>query len=506
MKKVLLIALVVFMLSASFAFAEEPVELHVIASMKSTTVDVGELEPYLKSEQEANVKINWEYYRTGWDEKKPLLLATGELPDIFFGRYTLNASDISQNLEYFVPLNDLIAEHAPNIQRMFDEWPELKEVMTWPDGNIYALPHVMPFRPTHLGAAYINQQWLDNLGLSYPTTTEELKNVLIAFRDEDANGNGDPNDEIPALAFIYHESYGFRIFMGSFGITDSCTSDFAYDDDGNVIYVPATEGYKNWVKWIADLYQEGLIYPDFLTMDWPTILGLQGNAGECIVGLTCSWNKGVFPAEYYDEMVQVLPLVGPDGYQEWPSNPMQLKCGTGSYPTAAITTMCEDPVAAIRWLDTFFTDERGFESFYGPIGITIEKTDTGYRLLPNQEEDISEDQWVWKYGMNDNFVGYVSQAAQDVSEMAPTHQEKMDLEVGYAPYFRDRAVPDVVMTTEDAMTVSTILTDLDSVVSTYRARWITEGGIDDEWDEYLAQLNNAGLENLIAIEVQYLAD
>ena len=44
---------------------------------------------------------------------------------------------------------------------------------------------------------FINKTWLDNLGLEVPTTLGELKDVLIAFRDNDANGNGDTTDEIP---------------------------------------------------------------------------------------------------------------------------------------------------------------------------------------------------------------------------------------------------------------------------------------------------------------------
>lgn len=44
---------------------------------------------------------------------------------------------------------------------------------------------------------YLNKTWLDNLGLTYPETVEELYTVLKAFKEQDANGNGDPNDEIP---------------------------------------------------------------------------------------------------------------------------------------------------------------------------------------------------------------------------------------------------------------------------------------------------------------------
>ena len=38
---------------------------------------------------------------------------------------------------------------------------------------------------------YINQTWLDNLGLEVPTNMDELEEVLIAFKEGDPNGNGD---------------------------------------------------------------------------------------------------------------------------------------------------------------------------------------------------------------------------------------------------------------------------------------------------------------------------
>lgn len=45
---------------------------------------------------------------------------------------------------------------------------------------------------------WINQTWLDKLDMELPTTTEEFKEMLIRFRDEDPNGNGE-KDEIPLL-------------------------------------------------------------------------------------------------------------------------------------------------------------------------------------------------------------------------------------------------------------------------------------------------------------------
>ena len=70
-------------------------------------------------QQATGVKIEWECIpATSWPEKKGLLFATGELPDIILGgNFTdaelLNMADADQIL----PLNDLIAEYGENVPR-----------------------------------------------------------------------------------------------------------------------------------------------------------------------------------------------------------------------------------------------------------------------------------------------------------------------------------------------------------------------------------------------------
>lgn len=49
---------------------------------------------------------------------------------------------------------------------------------------------------------YINTKWLENLGLEMPTTLEEPHSVLVAFKEQDANGNGDPTTKSPSLSAI----------------------------------------------------------------------------------------------------------------------------------------------------------------------------------------------------------------------------------------------------------------------------------------------------------------
>lgn len=73
-------------------------------------------------------------------------------------------SDITTNIDYFVPLEDLIDQYAPNIRNLFEKDPITEKMSTFLDGHIYGLPQRMPLRPTSNDTLGINKTWLDKLG------------------------------------------------------------------------------------------------------------------------------------------------------------------------------------------------------------------------------------------------------------------------------------------------------------------------------------------------------
>ena len=44
-----------------------------------------------------------------------------------------------------------------------------------------------------------------------------------------------------------------------------------------------------------------------------------------------------------------------------------------------------------------------------------------------------------------------------------------------------------------------IQTDIRSYTEEMRAKWLSQGGVDEEWDEYIARLNSMGLEKYMEI-------
>ncbi len=138
---------------------------------------------YQRLEEDTGVHIEWKNYT--WDtfiEKRNLAVASGELPDAILdaalGDYDLLklAKDGS-----VIAVEDLIDEHMPNLKKVLEEAPEYRAMMTAPDGHIYSFPWIEELgsgkESIHSvdGFPWINVEWLNNLGLEMPTTTEELK-------------------------------------------------------------------------------------------------------------------------------------------------------------------------------------------------------------------------------------------------------------------------------------------------------------------------------------------
>ena len=139
-------------------------------------------------------------------EKLNLMLAGGETIDLVLFPLGAGSRQVISKAEEFkfaqqgllTPLNDYIEHSSKYIKEYYDAHPEFYQDTTTPDGNIYSFQSANP--AYHVSMPYklwINTQWLNNVGMDMPTTTEEFYEVLKAFKEQDANGNGDPDDEVP---------------------------------------------------------------------------------------------------------------------------------------------------------------------------------------------------------------------------------------------------------------------------------------------------------------------
>ncbi|MBQ6859019.1 MAG: extracellular solute-binding protein [Clostridia bacterium] len=507
MKKILSVALVLALALcclSSIALAKTPT-LKVLAVLDARSPKLETLSNFQRIEEETGVKIEWEYIpATAWDEQKSLILASGDLPDIFFGAKAMKTSDIMANVEYFLPLQDLIAEYGQNIQAMWEAVPNTKIANTYPDGNIYSIGHTMVSRPATEAAIYINKVWLDNLGLAMPTTVDELTEVLRAFRDQDANGNGDPNDEIPMIGRSLTSKYGPAAMRGYFQADNCIEYDLAVGEDGRITYLPVTENYKAWVQWVHTLISEGLLNSDVVTIDSTRYKALQANDEVALCGVLTGYthsNAGKWMDEY-----EVLDIAeGPYGKAYVAANKANMLSGISGWATVSVTESCKEPEAAMKWINAFYDSLNGLQGYWGPLGEAIQDDGDGtYSFIMDEAKDAergykSYDNWYW--GLGDGAPGYISAEVEAAMEVSPNDVIKLYADEIYADNIRDESYiyPPVILERKLNDKAAEIETDMEKMTKEMTAKWCVEGGVEAEWDNYVAEMNKMGLEEYLRI-------
>ena len=220
--------------------------------------------PIIKAVEEATgIHVNWTIIPAdGQKEKVGAMLASGEQPDAYIS--LLDENTVAGDTALFYDMSDILQEYAPDAYAIHEENNLLPNIV-FPDGAIYSLytgPAVKGEGEWMMATQAINQDWLDALGLKAPTTKEEFKEVLIAFRDQDPNGNGE-KDEIPVSFSSGLWDGEFLFFANNFGIAGQGESKEIFfrrlEDDGTVTPLLITDEMKAFVEFYHELYEEGLL-------------------------------------------------------------------------------------------------------------------------------------------------------------------------------------------------------------------------------------------------------
>ena len=71
-----------------------------------------------------------------------------------------------------------------------------------------------------------------------------------------------------------------------------------------------------------------------------------------------------------------------------------------------------------------------------------------------------------------------------------------------APKYTDKntGMPALQYTEDELNRITAIGTDVYSYVEAMYAHWVVDGGVEDEWDSYIEQLNAMGLEEMVSLQ------
>lgn len=338
------------------------------------------LEVYDIVAEKTGISIEWEVlpdaqYLTSMQTR---LAAASDLPDIL--RVPGGNPVAYGQQKLLIPLNDLINEYGYGVKQTFEEYPEAAKLMKGGDGYYYGLApiivessHWMPQYPV------IREDWLKDLGMNAPVTTDDWLEALRAFRDKDMNGNGDTTDEIPFAGnpMIFGGAFGLHLIYSDQG--------FFTDENGKVYYQYTDSRMKDFLTYLNQLYTEGLLNPDYGNPDAEATSALitRNVAGASCEHPDLAMSYGSMLRDTLDEdawLIGTVPPKGPNGDQSIEGY------GTVDMGYAGISKDCENPEAAFKLMDYFWTEEGRMLLAYGIEGKTYEYDKDGEIVYTEKAE------------------------------------------------------------------------------------------------------------------------
>lgn len=503
---------------------DEVVEYTICAPDTTYVCDLNEntLTPWIQ--EKTNVKINFEEIPdTEWDTKVNLLIASDELPDAFiYGSFSAAELADYGSQGVFLALNDIIEEHGYYVKQVFDQQEALPGAYTALDGNIYTLPDINEcYHCFYSMRAWINQQWLTNLGLEYPNTVDEFVNVLRAFKEQDANGNGDPNDEIPfsGNATSWNSTI-YPFLLNSFLHYD--TSNLSVKEDGTVIFTPLQPEFKEGLQWIASLIDEGLIEKEALTQTEEQLKTKGSNLDVALLGgfTSACWWSGVGndngEGSRCREYSGLSPLEGPNGVRISPW------AGTGfNMGNSVITTACEDPVPLFKMLDYMLSDEATLRSQVGELGVDYNEPDEGapgingkpalYAKIPTSnttggttgdEADTAMPNVFPSNRTSDFRLGEQADYSDPETQWQQEPRLYNESATYFAPYADEHMMyPGAVnLTAEESEKINFMKTQINDYVKENIVLFLAgEKSFDTDWDSFIAEFDNLKLDEYMEL-------
>ncbi|PFJ16912.1 ABC transporter substrate-binding protein [Bacillus cereus] len=295
-----------------------------------------------------------------YDQKLFTSISSGEQYDLIY--LTKNVMDILVEQGALMELNNIIKDSSVLSDKTVIPDSEWKTI-TYKDGKIYGVFNKMEGGTMPI----IRQDWLDKLGLNQPKTLDEFYTVLKAFKEQDPDGNGKA------------DTYGISTvglndiqpFMSAEGVK------YKYVMKGGKRTIPyATEAAIPVYEWLANLYKEGILDPNFVTNDTAKMreLFLTDRVGmvtywDAWVGLFNNIRQKENPATTF-KAVGIAGVKGPNGYMLHRGDPSLF----------AIPANAKNVEGALKFLEFWHSEEGNLLSTLGIKGHDYTVKDGNYEL------------------------------------------------------------------------------------------------------------------------------
>lgn len=484
----------------SFPLFEEPVTLTYMGegSPWNMSGDVVWSQALQTIDEMENVqwKQTWLTMFTGTDTFN-LVIASGDYPDVIsnFYKYYTNGIQDGIEQEIIIDMDEPIREYMPNYMNIVNSDPEITRQASTDDGKIWGVQLISNPVQDSFNGPIARADLMEKYGIDKLTTLDDWENYLTQCVQNEA--------ECARGALLLMNTG----FMSNY-TTPSFTISSAFDSgtvdtpwiviDGQVIYSPVTDGYKDYLKRMNDWYEKGLVYRDFASYQQTFGQASMMSTGE--VTLADGFYNSIDDTES-DATVEGLRVKAVPYPVQKEGDTIHLRNYTYQVrPEYAmvISTACQYVEEVCKYFDYMWTEEGIRLVNYGPEGVTwnwgpdgkIEFTD----VITNDPDGNSVKSMFTYYGTF-NFCTYNDWTREAIT-LSDDCMSCLDLWASCGD--KDYVMPNVTLNTEESETYGAIFSNVNTHVSEMTLRFINgTDDIDAGWDEYVAQVEGMGIQKVI---------
>jgi putative aldouronate transport system substrate-binding protein len=318
---------------------------------------------YEMLEKYANVDLDVSGYQGNWWEAIPLIIASGDLPDMMW----MSGPDIiHENGESGALVNLLDhMDQMPNLKTWIADHPEETNSLLSHDGKLY-------MHPAHGAYGDYDGLWLyredifKKNNLPVPATYDEFYETLLKLKK------------------LYPDSYPLYIpdwgALNEIAMSFGTGNEFYYNEkDKAWRYGPSEDNYRQALQFLANAYRDKLIPQEFGNMDSNKRNQLVTTDRSFVlygyINQIDTFNNLAKPSNPEFSITQFTPPGGA-GHKGVHGKKFIFQQGL------TVTTTSKNKAAAFRFIDSLFTKEARELVSWGKEGVTFEKVNGKNRYLP----------------------------------------------------------------------------------------------------------------------------
>lgn len=459
-------------------------------------------------EKATGVKVTYDIVPVGDDgaPKINAMIASGDLPDAFMtGPLWMGGFSRSQIWAYgqqglFQPVDKLVDEYAPELISLFAQFPELRKVMTAPDGKLYMFPAVN--QCYHCKSSeqrtWIHAPSAEKVGADI-NSVNTLEDFEALLREVKAAGlipyTG--NIDYPPLALL------------EMAYLNIGTSRLRRQSGGAISYTPVEDAYRQVLITAHRLVKEGLIDPNGFSQTEDQLKRLQMDPAGPRAAIVPGGSQGSFvdvkyePNALWQKFQPLKPVTGPDGsaHAAWDYTP-------GEIVGLILTKNTQNPTELIRWAD-YQT------SLVSTLSMRLGASDTNWDWAKKGDTGIDGRQAVYKKTepAKDNDIWYEmgpynlvmdvrhGEAVDDLTSIEPSLYRAGKL---YEPFASPEGeyFSEPFFTTSQAAQVGEQRVNIDNAFLQGRANLAlgkSDPNNDADWDAFVNSIKGAGLDQYLQI-------